>query len=450
MNHLRIIGAGLLVALVAAGSATRALAQAAPTVGSAPAPALVSLVALALQRSPVVHAAASRTEAARAAVGPAGALPDPMLMAGLMNQPLHGGGEASMMTMKTIGISQMLPFPGKRALRTAAAQQERAAAAAELTAARNEVTAKVKEAYFDLAFLDRSLEVLQRNRQLLTSFAHATEARYGVGTGTQAEVLQARVELTRLADDATALAAKRSASLARLNAVLDQPSATPLEGAAIPEPMVRLATAGAEAVRFSSAALSSSLAGSPLPSLATLQAQARRSSPELLAQRARVAAQAARVELARKATLPDFDLSLQYGQRTGLSDVVSATVSVPLPLHRGSRQEEEVKGALATMNALQAEERARADELDARVASAYAELERGRTQLALYARSVLPQSRAALESATAGFQVDRVGFLSLLESQATLYNYETQYYRALRDFAATAAELERLVGKEIF
>ncbi len=64
-------------------------------------------------------------------------------------------------------------------------------------------------------------------------------------------------------------------------------------------------------------------------------------------------------------------------------------------------------------------------------------------------KSIIPQGRAALESATSSFQVGRVDFLTLLENQATLYNYETAYYRSLTTFAARLADLERIVGKEI-
>jgi hypothetical protein len=37
----------------------------------------------------------------------------------------------------------------------------------------------------------------------------------------------------------------------------------------------------------------------------------------------------------------------------------------------------------------------------------------------------------------------------VLEDQATVFTYETDYYRALSDFATTLAELERVVGGEV-
>ncbi|MDQ3388439.1 MAG: TolC family protein, partial [Gemmatimonadota bacterium] len=87
--------------------------------------------------------------------------------------------------------------------------------------------------------------------------------------------------------------------------------------------------------------------------------------------------------------------------------------------------------------------------LRADVARLYAEMERARAQLALFKKSIIPQGRASLASATAGFQVGRVDFLTLLENQTTLYSYETAYFQLLTDFAQRLAELERVAGKEI-
>lgn len=64
-------------------------------------------------------------------------------------------------------------------------------------------------------------------------------------------------------------------------------------------------------------------------------------------------------------------------------------------------------------------------------------------------KAILPQGRAALTSATAGYQVGRADFLTLLDSQATLFSYELTYFRVLSDFAKTLAELERVVGEEV-
>ena len=411
---------------------------------------LDSLIRLAAETSPAVRAAVARADAARARVGPAGARPDPMLMAGIQNFPLAEPGFGDFMTMKMVGLGQTFPYPGKLSLRTRAAEHELLSAQAQLHGVRLQVEAAVERAYYDLVFLDRALEIVGRNQRLLVDFMKVTEARYGVGTGGQEEVLRVRVEAARLGEEAVALIEQRRAVLAQLNAVLDRPSDTPLASPAMPRRVARAAIADSvREIRFVSAALGARAADSPLPPLETLQAMAIEKNPMLRAHEAMIAAQAARAELARKEHLPDFDVSLSYGQRDGFSDMVSAQISIPLPIQRGRKQDLFVAEARFEQTALRAEHADQVNALRADVARLHAELERDRAQLALYVKAILPQGRAALTSATGGYQVGRADFLTLLDAQATLFTYETTYFRVLSDFARTLAELERVVGEEI-
>jgi outer membrane protein TolC len=410
-----------------------------------------SLVALALTTSPRVHAAQARLDAARARVAPAGTRPDPMLMAGLQNVPVSSPSlSADEMTMKMVGVSQTLLYPGKLALARSAAEHEAESAAIDVEGARLDVRRELLDAWYELAFLDRALEIVDRNRQTLASLIAASEVRYGSGTGAQQDVLTARVEAARLGEEASALLERQCTARARLNAALSRPSDVPVGAARIPDRIARAAVGdSAASVRFVSPALGSRAAGSPLPPLEEVQAAALANNASLRSHEAMIAAQAARVELARRAHLPDFDVSLQYGQRDGRRDMISATVSVPLPVQRGRRQAAGVAEAQAGLAAMHAEHEADANALRAEVARIYGQLEQSRTQLALYVRAILPQGQAALASATAGYQTGRADLRAVLGAQATLFQYETAYHRALADFGQRLAELDRVVGKEV-
>lgn len=443
--------AGFL-AVVDPSASARAQSPAPQPVAGSPRTSLDSggvdaLVEQALVASPAIHAAAARVRAARARIGPAGARPDPMLMAGVQNFPVARPGFSDFMTMTMVGLSQTLPYPGKLALRTRVARDEVAAAEAVLDAARLDVAAAVKTAYYELAYVDRALEIVARNEQLLGHLITATTAQYTVGSGAQADVLRARTEAARLGDDASALEEQRRAALARLNAALDRPSATPVEAPAIPARIARAAVAAsADQVHFASAALGARAADSPLLPLDSLQALAVQHSPALHAHIAEIAAARARIALARRASLPDVDISLSYGQRQGFADMVSATVSVPIPLQKGRKQDAEVAAAAADLAALEAEHHQMVNALAADIAERVSDLEHARTQLALSIRAILPQARATLASATTGYQVGRVDFTTVIDAQASVFNAETAYYRSLTDFAASLAHLERTVG----
>ena len=411
---------------------------------------LDSLIARALVTSPSIRAATARLDAARAHVAPAGLRADPMLMVGVQNLPVSDPGFRDDMTMKMLGISQSVPYPGKLRLQRRTAEHELTAAHAGVDQARLVVARELRSAYYDLIFTDQALEIVRRNQEMLAALIPVSEAHYSSGTGAQADVLRLRVEAARLADEATVLSEERRAALARLNAALNQPSDVPIGRPTIPERIRRAAVRdSARSITFVSPALGSRVANSPIPTLDSLQSLAIRQNPALRAHEAMIAAQATRAELARKEHLPDFDLSLQYGQRDRFVDMVSAIVSIPLPLQKGRKQDAQAAEVRSELAALEAEHHTMRNELAAKVVELHGALERGRSQLALYVKAILPQARAALSSATTGYQVGRVDFISLLEAQATVFQYETQYHRALTDFAKTLALLEEQVGSEV-
>lgn len=442
------------------GAIMAAVVPAAPA--RAQATSLDSVVALAVRTSPVILAADSRVAAARARVGPAGALPDPMLMLGVINQPVGrmragdamggGGNGPDPMTMRMVGVTQTLPYPGKRGLERRAMELEVDVSRAAADMVRRQVIRDVKAVWYEIAFIDQALGIVERNRDVLAGLIRVSEARYGTGSGGQQDVLRARVEAARLAETASGLTEQRRAAVARLNGLLDQPAERPVLAATVPARVARAAVhMSADAIRFTSTTLGARAADSPLGALDDLQAAAVRSSPELREKDAMIAVQGSRLELARKAALPDIDVSLQYGQRGGgLPGMVSATVSLPLPIHRAQRQSQQVVEATAQLTAATAERAARASALRAEIARMVAEIERERTRLALTVKAILPQARAALSSAASGYQTGRVEFLAVLENQATVFGYETDYFRALSDFATMIAELERVVGEEVW
>lgn len=452
--------AAALGILAAAPALARAQAGAVPpgTVPQGAASDLAVLLSLADSVNPAIAAATARVAAARARIGPAGSLPDPNLMAGIINLPLNSLSFADDdMTMKMVGIEQMVPFPGKLRSRRRIATIDAEAAELTLDSVRLAVARQVKESYYDLAFLDRALELTRGNQHVLSAFASATGARYASGTGGQEDVIKAQVELSRLAETANALIEQRQSALAALNALLDRDSGTPVDSTRIP---ARIAAAAvpddAARITFLGSALGATAAGSPLPPLKEAQDRAMRTSPGLRTLRLRISSQTERIALAVREVKPDFDFSLQYGQRSnraasprGRPDMITALVSIPLRIHKSSVQGQQIAETRADLAAMQAEERDAENTIRAKVASLYGEADRARTQLAIYRKAVLPQGRAMLGSAVGSYQSGKANFLTVLDAQNTISASELVYYQAITDFAKALAALDETLGEEV-
>lgn len=420
-----------------------------------------SLLERAQAVNPAIHSSLERAKAARARVSPAGARPDPMLMLGVINVPVRSlSFTQDDMTMKMVGIQQTLPYRGKLGLRQRVAEHEAAAVEARADSVRLAVMRDVKSAYFELVYLDSALAVVRRSGAVLSDIATVANARYAVGKGTQPEVLRAGLDATRLNESANALLEQRRSTLARLNALLDRPSDIPLVGPTISPQLIRAAVSEPATSSFVSQTLGAAITGSLLPPLDELQLLALSSSPSIRAHREMTAAAGADVELSRKDYLPDVDVSLQYGQRSGYSatghgalaaraDMVSAVVTIPLPIQRGRKQNALVAASTADLAAVEAEQHDAENAVRADVARLYNDIEHSRTLLALYSRAIIPQGRATLASATAAYQSGTGDLVSALTAQMTVFELETSYYRALADFAQRIAELEAIVGTEI-
>ena len=114
---------------------------------------LQELIAEAARNNPEIRAASNALLAARHRVSPAGALDDPMLEAGVINAPLPDLRlNREEMTMKMLGLSQRLPFPGKRGLRRDVAAKDAESVAYAYQETANRVARDVQVAYFELAF----------------------------------------------------------------------------------------------------------------------------------------------------------------------------------------------------------------------------------------------------------------------------------------------------------
>lgn len=354
------------------------------------------------------------------------------------------------MTMKLIGVSQTVPFPGKSRLRRQIAEREVDAAIAAVQIVSLEVQRDVKKSYFELAYLDRAIEIVNQNQPVLADVIRVAEAHYAAGLTGQQDVLKARVEAARLGETASTLLEQKRSALAELNSLLDRESTTPVGNAQIPERVTHAAlTSDPARIRFATQILGSRAADSPLPPLATLEALALNRNAQLRQRQAMIGAQSARVALAGKAAKPDIDLSLQYGQRDQRPDMVSAIVSIPLPIHRRARQDQEISEARSELAGMQAEQTGEVNKIRAEIARLVSDMERNRTQLALYAKAILPQGQTAVSSSLASYQAGKSDLLSVLDNQGTLFAYETANYRALADFAKTLADLEVVVGGEV-
>jgi len=381
---------------------------------------LTDAVAAARAANPAVQASRLRAEAEQERVSPAGALPDPVLELGLLNRPFDGFGTDERMTMNVIGLKQAFPWPGNQGFSEEG--RDHAARAARFDAAEVEaqVVARTRAVHARLAYLDRAIAITAYTRSMLRDFLEVAESRYATGAGVQQDVLQAQVAVGRTTADLAGMEQERVATAARLNALMGRPAGEEIPAVDLPAP-------GAESL--------------PLDSLMVL---ARTGRPALAAAEERALAAEARYRAAGRASYPDFELRVAYGQRPQYTDMGSIALGVSLPIWGGSKDKPLQRAAAAD----QAELDARALELHydtyARLGELRAADERARTLEEIYRVQILPQAEASVESAFAAYQVGSVDYATLLDARLTVNQYAIDRVRLAAERLQATAEIEAL------
>lgn len=391
---------------------------------------LPSLIAEALENNPEIKAAQQEREAAQQRIAPAEALDDPQVEVGVLYMPIAASPFRSEdMTMKMIGLSQNLPFPGKRGLRKDVASKNAEAVEHGYQETINRVVRDLKTAYFDLGLTIEMTKLVEKNKLILEGFLHLAEDHYRVGLGSQADALKAQTQVSRMQDELLRLARERPVIEAELIRTLGRhPNVT----AVIPAPLH---------------------IHEELLNLEALRETALAQRPQLLALQSLVARSDKVLDLAHKDYYPDFTPRLMYGQResrldgTGRADEVSFTVTINLPVWRKNKLEPRVAEALALRNQAMNLHQAQSNEIAAKLRQQVATTEQNFKSTRLYQTTILPQARLTVESALAAYRVNRVDFLTLLDNQMTVFNYEISLVTTMANYNKALAEIDLLTGK---
>ena len=286
--------------------------------------------------------------------------------------------------------------------------------------------------WWNLYYLDRALETVERNLELFRQLNTIAQTKYQVGNGLQQDVLMAQLELSKLMDNRISLTNLRRNESIRLNTLLAQETDTELILLGQqPEPLAEV------------------------PDLNQLLTQAKTASPVVRDLSNKADAAQKKIHLAELRYYPDFIAGATYGFREGENPDGSeradfATVGVTMNLPFFNRTEKQRAVSQRRHEALQNEEKLRSavNTVQGQVAAAYSDYEKFSDEMELLNNGIIPQARQTVDSMLAGYQVNKVDFLNLIRAQSSLYDYETRYWKSLSMANQALARLASAVGKE--
>ena len=396
---------------------------------------LTTLIETAITNNPELKSSQARWQMFASKAKQASTLEDPMLMFKLQNmlvrEPFVFNKDPQ--SAKVIGISQQLPFWGKRAIRQEVANFEAESYKWAIEERKLELARMVKETYYQLWAVDKSMEIVDKNVRILSDFITIAESKYSVGQGVQQDIYKAGLEKSKMLDMQINLQQQRKSLEANVNYLLYRPGNTPVGTVAdFTLPQLSLS-----AEQLNQTALETR---PQLKSLASLTSKGQASH-----------------RLAQKEFYPDFNLSLEYMFKDAINtdmitdpgyDMFTLGITFNLPFQQQKRHAMIAESASETTMATE-ELNGLKNTISYTINDTLAQLERRRKLVELYKGGIIPQAEQSLESAVISYRVNKVDFLTLLDGRMSLFTYERELYESQAEYMMGLAKLEAAVGIEL-
>ena len=323
-----------------------------------------------------------------------------------------------------LGVSQDFSYPGKLRLRGEMAKRDADVVQQQYDSVRRSVLAGVKSVYFRLAYLSKTLTIIESDGQLLHQVEKAADARYRSGMGNQQDLFQAQIEQTKLLREITMHHLEVAKTESQIKQLLRRSQSSPdIEPSDLPDTPL-------------------SYTFDELLSAAAAQ------NPEISGAQQMIEKQKLQVDLAQKDFYPDFSVQYMW-QRTDPTQFRAyymLSVGIQLPLYRSRKQRPELAQAEADLSRSRSEAESQTQQVAFDVRTAFDTAEKTGELLKIYRDGLLPQTRAEFQSGLAAYQNNRQDFQALLTSFLDVLHLDEEYWQSIADRETALARLEELTG----
>ena len=385
------------------------------------------LLAEAEKNNPQVEAARRGFEAAKQVSTQVSTLPDPQFNLQHLSvgspRPFAGYTNSDFAYIG-LGVSQDIPYPGKLRLKGEIAKRNADVSQQQIESVRRSVLAELKAAYFKLAYLSKTLVILEQDGELLKQVQQAADARYRSGIGTQQDLLQAQLQQTKLLREIAMHHLEVGKLEAQLKQLLNRPQDSPdIEPTDLVEtPLVQTYT--------------------------ELLAAAEVQNPEIASAKKMIEKQSLQADLARKDFYPDFNVQYMW-QRTDPTQFRAyymLSVGVRVPIYRGRKQRPELAQAEAEKLRAGSELQAQSQQVAAELRAQYVLAQQTSELLKIHREGLSPQSRSEFQAALATYQSNKQDFQALLAAFLDVLHLDEEYWQNVAEYETSIARLEQITG----
>ncbi len=384
---------------------------------------LTEAIQKALKANPTYRSAVSNARAAEGLTYQSGLWENPVFFAEAEEYPPEDSFEES---RYLLGLSQTVPFPGKKRLDRAAASEQELSRKSMSDSTRTDLIRRVRIAFYQVLAAEKLVDVSEQLLSLAKSSVETAKERLEAGVSTAQELLRAEVQAERVKNSKLSFERNLKVARAELALTMGEPD------------LKEIGVTGK---------LSEEI---PEGLLVFDREKVFSSHPRVLAAEALLRRSGALKERAQLEPYPDITLSVSGGRREVDDEtLIDFGFSIPLPILNSSKGE--------VLTASENERKAKSDleqvkqRLKTQLANEIETLKQADQQVGNYRDRLIPQSEKALRMIQAGFREGEYGFNDLIDTQRTVAEAKIEYLRILFVLNKSIAEVRSLTEqKETF
>jgi outer membrane protein TolC len=381
-----------------------------------------------LENNPAIKEAESRWQASIHRVRQANAWDDPRI-AGESRVHRYVDVPPNAFMDQTLGIEQLIPITGKNLVRGRIAGAEAFSAFEEARRTQLDVIAKARGTYFQLANAYDQLDINSNNLTSLKQIADISRDRYEAGLESAANVLVAETDYSKLQEARRDLERNLSDAQSQLNTLMNRDAFAPIAA-----PVA--ATVNHEHLSMSNL-------------LAITLAQ----RPEVQMARAKIDSEKSKLQLAHRAWIPDPAIGIKGQRYNDAAEAVSeldAGLSFTIPWVNPGKYSAGVREARANLAAAeQGLEREQKEALRL-LRDQLAKIETFHHHVELFRDKLVPQAQQAFEATQLSYESGKTTFLDWISVQRNLRDIEAMGREHLAHYQMAVAELEAVIGSELY
>lgn len=336
---------------------------------------------------------------------------------------------------RSFSITQKFPMMDKLWIRKSKAFKTSEAAYYNFEKQRLDIIFQITDAYYEYVYLNKAIILTKESMKLLGNFESVAQSRYASGLQKNQDLLKVQVELGKLENDLYSLEDLRISLMARLNALLNLPQSNLLP--------------------WPDDTLEEVLLTDEYDHTEKLIESLKDNNPQLQALTQNVEKNKDSLKLSKREYIPDLTVGftqINTGEAINSSmansgkdaQMIMFSVNVPIWFNRLNADVQETQAILKSSENMRLNME---NELLAKLALVNYKMHDAQRQSGLYKDALIPKAVQTLNATQSGYEAGDVDFLSLIDAQRMLLNFQMTYYRHNANFNQRLAELRSLLGE---